>query len=121
MSTSTPSGIRDSYVTMSHLNWSAAEKAIARKAFALALQREFEALIQETKQMAGAIAQPADLWELEGHLTRRRKEIDRVYDYRYSVLLPVFRQLVGKGRLRVAELDGLAESKLAFICTHPEL
>ena len=117
MSALTPAGIPDSYGPMRHLHWSTAEKAVARKAFESALKREFEALIRETKQMAAAIAQSDDLWELEDHLTRRRKEIDRVYDYRYSVLLAVFGYLVREGRLRMEELIGLAEDKLASIRT----
>jgi hypothetical protein len=102
---------------MRHLHWSPSEKAIARIAFESALKREFEVLIRETKQMAAAIAQSDDLWDLEDHLTRRRKEIDRVYDYRYSVLLVVFGYLVREGRLRMEELNGLAEDKLASIRT----
>ena len=119
MSTVTPFGIPDSYSGMRHLHWSHAEKAVARKAFESALKREFERLITETKQMAAAITQSDDLWELEGHLTRRRKEIDRVYDYRYSMLLDVFGYLVREGRLKPEELNGLAEEKLAFIRSYP--
>jgi hypothetical protein len=40
-----------------------------------------------------------------------------VYDYRYSVLLVVFGYLVREGRLRMEELNGLAEDKLASIRT----
>jgi hypothetical protein len=36
--------------------------------------------------MAGKIEQPAELWDLESYLTQSRKQIDRKYDYRYSVL-----------------------------------
>src|SRR5664279_5737756 len=119
MSTSTPSGIPDSYAGMRHMHWSPAEKAVARKAFESALKREFEALIMETKQRAAAITRSDDLWELEDHLTRRRKEIDGVYDYRYSMLLDVFGYLVREGRLKTEELNGLAEAKLAFIRAYP--
>lgn len=118
MSTSTPSEIRDSYAAMRHMHWSPAEKAIARKAFESALKREFEALIRETRQRAAAITQSDDVWDLEDHLTRRRKEIDRVYDYRYSVLLDVFGYLVREGRLKMEELNGLAADKLACIRTY---
>jgi len=118
MSTSIPSEMRDSYPAMRHLHWSPAEKAVARKAFESALKREFEALITETKKMA-AIKESDDVWELEDHLTRRRKKIDRVYDYRYSVLLDVFGYLVREGCLRTEELNGLTEDKLAYIRTYP--
>jgi hypothetical protein len=36
--------------------------------------------------MASHLKQSSDLWDLEHHLTQRRKEIDRKYDYRYSQL-----------------------------------
>lgn len=119
MSTSTASGIPDSYAAMRHLHWSPAEKAVARRAFESALKREFEAVIQETKQMAAAITQSDDLWVLEDYLTRRRKKIDLVYDYRYSVLLDVFGYLVREGRLKTEELNGLAEEKLAYVRAYP--
>ena len=50
-----------------------------------------------------------------GYLTQSRKEIDRKYDYRYSVLTLVFGNLVRKGRLSEEELHGLAEDKIASI------
>jgi hypothetical protein len=65
--------------------------------------------------MAGEIKEPSDLWELERYLTSRRKEIDRQYDYRYSVLPEVFGYLIRKGRLREEELHGLKEDKLESI------
>ena len=40
--------------------------------------------------MAGRIEQPSELWELERYLTQRRKDIDCLYDYRYSMLPVVF-------------------------------
>jgi Photoprotection regulator fluorescence recovery protein len=107
--------------TMHHLKWSPAEKAIARKAFDRALQTELRAVIRKTKEMAGKIEQPSDLWELESYLTRRRHEIDRQYDYRYSVLLMVFGALIRKGRLREEDLQGLAEEKLTHIRSYATL
>jgi hypothetical protein len=106
---------QDSYTTIRNLKWSPAEKTIARRAFNLALQRELAAVIREVKQMAARIEQPSDLWELERYLTHCRKEIDRQYDYRYSILLFIFADLIKKDRLREQELDGLAEDKLGYI------
>ena len=100
---------------MHDLKWSPAEKAIARKAFERALQAELEEVIHETRQRASKVEQPSDLWDLEGYLTRRRKEIDRKYDYRYSVLPIVFGVLIREGRLREEELHGLAPDKLKYI------
>jgi len=95
-----------------HLNWSKTEKAIAQKAFNLALDREFEKVIQEAKRRAANIAEPDDLWSLERYLTRSRNEIDRKYDYRYSVLPFVFGSLIREGRLSLEDLRGLGEDKL---------
>src|ERR1700737_3162783 len=100
---------QDGDTSMRDMKWSRAEKIIARKAFNLALAREFEVVIREAKQMAGRIEQPSDLWELEGYLTHSRKEIDRRYDYRYSMLALVFGNLVREGRLSEQDLHGLAE------------
>ncbi len=103
------------YTDMRDLKWSPAEKAIARKAFDLALHRELDAVIREAKDRAAKIEEPSELWDLEHYLTQRRKDIDRQYDYRYSVLLVVFGTLVRGGRLTERELHGLAEDKLAYI------
>jgi hypothetical protein len=79
--------------TMHNLKWSSTEKAIARKAFDRALKHELDTAIQSTKGIAAQIRQASALWELE-RLTQLLKEIDRKYEYKYSVLLPVFGQLV---------------------------
>jgi hypothetical protein len=106
---------RETSTDMRELKWSPAEKAIARKAFDTALQRELEAVMREAKDRAARIRQPADLWELEHWLTQRRRDIDSTYDYRYSVLPLVFVMLIRDGRLSEQELHGLAEDKLARI------
>jgi len=100
---------------MRELKWSPAEKAIARKAFDLALGRELGEVLRECKDRAARMEGPAGLWELEEYLTQRRREIDRKYDYRYSVLPLVFGILVRDGRLSEAELHGLREDKLRSI------
>ena len=61
------------------------------------------------------IKQSSDLWDLEHHLTQRRKEIDRKYDYRYSHLTHVFGKLLQERRLGEEELRGLREDKLKSI------
>jgi hypothetical protein len=65
--------------------------------------------------MANKIQQSSDLWDLEYYLTKRRKEIDRKYDYRYSQLTQVFGRLLHEKRLREDELRGLREDKLNAI------
>ena len=105
---SRPSSVRE-------LHWSTAEKKIARQAFDRALQREFEAVIQETKRLAAAIQQPDDLWRLEDYLRQQRKQIDFRYEFRYSRLLFVFAAFLEAGRVSEQDLQGLDEQKLAEI------
>ena len=112
---------RDVQEMVRHLKWSHTEKQIARKAFELALDREFRSVIRRAKDMAGQIEQPTDLWDLEHYLTESRKRIDRTYDYRYSVLTDVFGRLVREGRLSEDELQGLGEDKLQSIRSYARL
>jgi Asp-tRNA(Asn)/Glu-tRNA(Gln) amidotransferase B subunit len=112
---------RDVQEMVRHLKWSHTEKQIARKAFELALDREFRSVIRRAKDMAGKIEQPTDLWDLEHYLTESRKRIDRTYDYRYSVLTDVFGTLVREGRLSEDELQGLGEDKLQSIRSYARL
>ena len=102
-------------IAMQDLKWSATEKVIARKAFNLALERELQAVILEAKSKAAKIQEPPGLWDLEQYLTQRRQEIDRIYDYRYSVLPLVLANLLSNGRLVEEELHGLGEDKLGWI------
>jgi hypothetical protein len=97
---------------MDELKWSHAEKIVARRAFDKALGNELEALIQEAKSRAGAIKDAPDLWNLERWLTERRREIDRRYDYRYSILPLVFACLLRDGKLTEDDLNGLEQEKL---------
>jgi len=110
-----PSATPDSYPYQNEPIWSRSEKAVARAAFDAALKRELHEVMQETKQMADRINEPADLWDLEHYLTQRRKEIDRKYDYRYSQLTQVFGRLLHESRLSEEELRGLREDKLKSI------
>ena len=100
---------------MHELMWSHAEKAIARRAFDLALGKELEALIREAKNRAARIEEPSELWDLESWLAERRREIDRMYDYRYSILPIVFARLLRDGRLSGDDLYGLGQEKLDLI------
>jgi hypothetical protein len=100
---------------MRDLKWSASEKAIARKAFDLALGRELEEVMIKAKKWAEKIRHPSDLWELERYLYESRKQINQKYDYRYSVLPMVFGVLIRQGRLTERDLRGLREDKLGYI------
>ena len=89
---SSPSATPNAYPYLNEPKWSRSEKAIAHKVFDAAQERELQQVIQEAKQKAGQIREPADLWDLEHCLTQHRKELDRKYDYRYSQLDLVFRE-----------------------------
>ena len=110
-----PSVSQHRYPHQNEPAWSRSEKAIAHKAFDAALERELQEVIQEAKQKAGQIKEPADLWDLEHYLTERRKEIDRKYDYRYSQLDLVFGRLLRERWIDEEELRGLGEDKLRAI------
>jgi len=95
--------------------WSRSEKTIARKAFDVALKRELHEIMQETKQMAGQMKEPSDLWDLERSLTERRKDIDRKYDTRGSRLKDVLGRLLYENRISEDDLRGLGEEKMKSI------
>ena len=112
---------RASFTAMNDLKWSQTEKAVARKAFNQAVERELEAIIHKTKQMASSIESPSQLWELEDYLSKSRKTLDEKYDYRYSVLPLVFAKLIRQRRLRWEDLHGLGEDKLRYVRAYVQL
>ena len=96
-------------------NWSPKEKAAARRAFDLALSRELEGIIRDTKDRAARITEASDLWDLERWLGERRRQIDGMFDYRYSVLPRVLAALLRAGQISEDALRGLAADKLDAI------
>lgn len=58
---------------------------------------------------------PSEMWAVEDHLRQQRREIDELFDYRYSQLPLVLARLVWEGHLDEAQLSGLAEEKLEII------
>ena len=95
--------------------WTPTEKAVARRAFDLALSRELQGVVGEAKERAAGIRDASELWELERWLGDERRRIDRDFDYRYSVLPLVFASLLRDGRLTEDDLHGLAPDKLDAI------
>ena len=77
--------------------------------------KELHELIQEAKRMANEIQKSSDLWDLEYHLTQRRKEIDHKYDVRGSRLTDVLRRLLYENRLGEEDLRGLQDEKIKSI------
>ncbi len=100
---------------MEHEKWTKSEKAIARRAFKQAYERECEAIADEARRLAEGIVGPEDMWQLHDFLTQQRGETDEKYDYRYSVLVFVFARLIGEGWLKEDEIAGLGEDKLRKI------
>ena len=62
---SSASATPNTYPYQSEPIWSRSEKAIGRKVFDAALKRELQNVMQEAKQMANQIKEPADVGELE--------------------------------------------------------
>jgi hypothetical protein len=110
----TPS-MRDGYTDLRNLKWSPEEKAISRKAFDKAVGRECDAIMGKLKKMIATASQREDIWDIHDYLTRRRKEVDEKYDYRYSMLIFVFGRLIREGWLQEDDLQGLREEKLVPI------
>lgn len=100
---------------MCDFKWSASEKKIARRAFDTALGTTLAGIMSEFKARAAAAATPSDMWAIEDYLHERRREVDEIFDYRYSQLLFVFARLIRDGHLDETRLAGLAEEKLAVI------
>ncbi|MGF6308932.1 DNA-binding MarR family transcriptional regulator [Bradyrhizobium sp. i1.8.4] len=107
---------------MTHdLQWSPAEKKIARNAYDSALQCALAKVMAEFKSRAGAAATPAEMWEVGDYLRRQRQEIDEMFDYRYSQLPLVFARLIRERHLDEALLAGLSDEKRQIIRSIPSL
>src|SRR6516165_620971 len=100
---------------MHDLKWSPSEKKLARAAFDEALEMVLGKVMSEFKARANAVAAPSDMWEIEDYLREQRREIDEMFDYRYSQLLLVFARLVREGYLDESRLVGLSEEKREII------
>ena len=97
------------------LKWSPSEKKVARSAFDAALESALAKVTVEFKRRAEAATTPSDMWETESYLRQQRREIDEMFDYRYSQLPFVFARLIRAGHLDESRLGGLSEEKLQII------
>lgn len=95
--------------------WSEVEQQIAKDAFEKAYQRETNALIAQVREYASGITKLNEVWRLHDYLSARRHDIDGKYDYDYSALLFLFARLVKEEWLKLEDLSGLDQSKLAKI------
>jgi hypothetical protein len=115
------SATQNKHSYQSEPSWSRSERAIARQLFDAALKRELHDIVQEAKQKATQIKEPAQVWELERYLTQRRKEIDRKYTFRSSRLTQVFGTLLCERRISEEELRGLRDDKMKAIRSCAEI
>jgi hypothetical protein len=102
-------------MTMRDLKWSGAEKKIARRAYDAALKTALAKIMADFKARAAATSTPSEMWAIEDYLHQQRREIDEMFDYRYSQLPWVFARLIWAGHLDEAQLNGLSEEKLQEI------
>lgn len=93
--------------------WSKSEKKHARTLFNLALEREYKELFNKIN--GTKVVKPEEVWDLHDMLTRKRKEMDEKYDYRYSQLIFVFARLVHEGYLTMDEFETLGTQKYSDI------
>ena len=101
--------------------WSASEKKIARRVFDSALQRELGEILTEFKLRAARARPPADMWDVESYLHRARRDLDRKYDFRFSMLESVLGRLLLEERITEEDLVGLAAEKLETIRAIPKI
>ena len=103
------------YPTLNAISWSDVEKKAARRAFDTAYSRECGQIIAKLKTMAATASAPHDMWRIHDYLSKKRRQTDEKYDYRYSVLLFVFARLISEGWLTVDDLQGLRQDKIEKI------
>ncbi len=106
---------------MRDFKWSPKEKKIARQAFDVAYRREMDDLKNKIKVKALQLKKDEEIWQLEDFLYKKRKQIDRKYDYRYSRLIFVFTELLLEGYLKLEDIEGLSNDKIEAIKTAASL
>jgi Photoprotection regulator fluorescence recovery protein len=92
--------------------WTQGQKAAARKAFEAALERECRAIRAKVVQMLEKEPDPLEIFRIHDYLGEQRREVNRKYDYRYSVLISVFATLLREGWLKEEELSGNGDEKV---------
>jgi hypothetical protein len=96
-------------------DWSELEQRIARTAFDTAQGRAITSLINEIQLQAAVVDSSGALWQLHDYLSIQRHRIEGRFDFRPQPILFLFASLVKDKLLDLAELEGLADSKLAKI------
>ncbi len=103
---------------MLDLKWSPGEKKVAHAAFEAALSRERAAIRRRIEAMLCDARDGTEIWAIRDYLNEKAREIDRKYDFRYSVLIGVFARLIAEDWLTVDDLAGLDMAKLELIREH---
>lgn len=95
--------------------WSELEQRIARTAFDAAQGRAIASLINEIQLQAALVDSAGALWQVHDYLSIQRHRIEGRFDFRPQPILFLFASLVKDKLLDLAELEGLADEKLAKI------
>src|SRR5215211_2351679 len=95
--------------------WTNAEKKIARRAFEAARQAVLARTLAEFKAKAAAATTIDDMWSIVDASRELRRDLEALFDYRYSQLPMVFARLIVEGYLEERQLAGLSEDKLEEI------
>lgn len=98
-----------------NFDWSASEKKIARRAYDRALEKRLSAFIAEFKRRAAAVSAASEIWDIQDYVREEGKDIDMVFNYRYSQLITVFARLIHEGLMTEGDLAGLQADKLDAI------
>ncbi len=80
-----------------------------------AFARECQAIKHEVEARLRQSTNPRDIWLVHDYLSGKRGEVDRKYDYRYSVLIGVFGTLLREGWITDKDLAKLRPDKVEAI------
>jgi hypothetical protein len=103
---------------MIDLKWSPGEKKAAHSAFEAALARERASIRRHVEAVLRDTNDGTEIWAIRDYLNDKARELDRKYDFRYSVLIGVFARLVAEDWLALEELAGLDIAKRELIREH---
>ncbi len=105
-------GLRE---VMRELQWSPAEKKIARQAYDAGRERVLAETVAAFKAKAAAVGTPGEMWAMQDFLVTREGDLNHLLDYRYSQLPRVLGQMIGRGLLEESAVAGLSEEKREII------
>ena len=100
---------------MDDIKWTKKEKSIARKAFDKAFEKECVSITDNIKNMISEVSCPEDLWKIRDSLSKTLRNIEKKYDFRYSILILVLAQLIKDEWIEENDLIGLDEYKISKI------